>query len=271
MNLAGRDVVGRLRRPEYTGENRCIPCTVANVAIAVVGSSALGYVSPPLGALSLAGSLAAIYLRGYLVPGTPELTKRYFPDRVLRYFDKEATPTRPPADDEGETVDPETVLGDADILEPCAGNDLCLTAEFDEAWRAGVESIRTEETGEKRLAAILGANPDALAIKDYDEARVARLDGQVLAQWESEAALLADLAAEPLLADRYDRWADLSMESRGRALISLRIFLERCPACDGPVSLAEESVDSCCRSIDVVAANCEGCGARLLELEDLGV
>ncbi|MFC7196638.1 hypothetical protein ACFQL4_21660 [Halosimplex aquaticum] len=31
----------RLRRPEYTGENRCLPCTILNVAIASVGTTLL--------------------------------------------------------------------------------------------------------------------------------------------------------------------------------------------------------------------------------------
>ena len=30
------DVLDTFRQPEYTGDNRCIPCTVVNVAIAAV-------------------------------------------------------------------------------------------------------------------------------------------------------------------------------------------------------------------------------------------
>jgi hypothetical protein len=47
---------------------------------------------PLVGVPVLAGSLALVYLRGYLVPGTPAFTKRYFPDWLLAWFDK--TPER---------------------------------------------------------------------------------------------------------------------------------------------------------------------------------
>jgi hypothetical protein len=68
-----------LRQPEHTGEYRCTPCTVVNSVIAVVLAAALAVLWLPAGVLALAVSLAANHLRGYLVPGTPELTRRYFP------------------------------------------------------------------------------------------------------------------------------------------------------------------------------------------------
>lgn len=81
-------LIERFRQPEYTGDNRCIPCTTINLIIAVIVSVALGTVSLGMGIAVAAVSITIIYLRGYLVPGTPPLTKRYFPDRVLRLFDK---------------------------------------------------------------------------------------------------------------------------------------------------------------------------------------
>jgi hypothetical protein len=47
-----------------------------------------GTVSLPLSALIFGFFLAVIALRGYLVPYTPTLTKRYLPDSVLRRFEK---------------------------------------------------------------------------------------------------------------------------------------------------------------------------------------
>ncbi|MFC6975122.1 hypothetical protein ACFQL1_11345 [Halomicroarcula sp. GCM10025709] len=81
-------MLARLRDPEYTGENRCLPCTIVNSAIAVALAGAVGVgiavaTTPVLAgvaaALVLAVSALSIWLRGYLVPGTPELTKRYMP------------------------------------------------------------------------------------------------------------------------------------------------------------------------------------------------
>ena len=131
----------RLRQPEYTGENRCLPCTVVNAIIAgALAAAATLLVTPVGGGVVLVLSLAAIYLRGYLVPGTPELTKRYLPDRVLRLFDK-----APDLPDPGETVDVEGYLLDAGVLEAvmlnpegyvaeCTGDNICIVRE-----RAGIK------------------------------------------------------------------------------------------------------------------------------------
>lgn len=83
-----RPALGRLARPEYTGENRCTPCTVVNLVFALAISIAVGRVRSLFALPTLVAATAVIYLRGYLVPGTPTLTRRYLPDRVLAAFDK---------------------------------------------------------------------------------------------------------------------------------------------------------------------------------------
>jgi|AntDeeMetagen134_2_1112570.scaffolds.fasta_scaffold00809_4 hypothetical protein len=65
-------IIDKLRQPEYTGENRCTPCTAVNVAIATAGGTLVAKAkSPVLGTAAFGVSLGTIYLRGYLVPGTP--------------------------------------------------------------------------------------------------------------------------------------------------------------------------------------------------------
>jgi hypothetical protein len=62
----------RVRRLEHTGERRCWPCTVVNAVLLALGTLLLR--RSRLRALSLPLALfgtAAIWLRGYLVPGTP--------------------------------------------------------------------------------------------------------------------------------------------------------------------------------------------------------
>ncbi|QCS44208.1 hypothetical protein [Natrinema versiforme] len=86
------DIVDDLKQPEYTGENRCEPCTVLNLGIAAVVSTAIARKSRVGGLLAAGISIALIYLRGYLVPGTPTLTKRYLPPEVLRWFGKDPEP-----------------------------------------------------------------------------------------------------------------------------------------------------------------------------------
>jgi len=261
--LAG--LIGAVRRPEYTGENRCLPCTAVNVVIAGGAAIAVGTVSVPLAAAVFVVGLAAIGLRGYLVPYTPALTARYLPDRVLRLFDKRPEP--PATGSEGE-IDLEAVLRDAGAVRDCeAADDLCLTDSFRTAWRDRVAAVRADDSPRAELAELLGVDADRLAFADHGDAFVASHDGVRVGQWESHAAFVADRASARELADRYPAWSGLSVEGRGQVLNGLRLFVERCPACDGPVTADHEVVDSCCRSIDVVAVSCEECGARLFETE----
>ncbi|WP_396613336.1 hypothetical protein ACH9L7_17035 (plasmid) [Haloferax sp. S1W] len=86
------DVVEALHQPEYTGENRCEPCTVLNLLIAGLLGSVVARKSKLGGVVAVGLSIGLIYLRGYLVPGTPTLTKRYLPPEVLRWFGKDPQP-----------------------------------------------------------------------------------------------------------------------------------------------------------------------------------
>lgn len=265
----------RIRQPEYIGENRCIPCTLVNVAIAVVlaavvagagvtaGLTAIG--AGAAGAL-LVASLAAIYLRGYLVPGTPTLTKRYLPERVLARFDKAELDEPTDESVASEDVDPEETLLAGGVVAPCEDvDDLCLDSTFRAGWREAMGM----DAGDRRsaLAAQLDVDADELRIDEHGAAFVAYHDGYRVGQWESRAALVADLAAAETLPAWVDEWDDLSVGARSQLLAGLRIFLEECPDCGGEVTAGRETVESCCRSREVVAAGCRDCDARLLEVD----
>ncbi|KDE59091.1 hypothetical protein EL22_24555 [Halostagnicola sp. A56] len=86
------DVVEALHQPEYTGDDRCEPCTVLNLIIAALLSSLIARKSKLGGVFALGCSIGLIYLRGYLIPGTPTLTKRYLPPEILRWFGKDPEP-----------------------------------------------------------------------------------------------------------------------------------------------------------------------------------
>lgn len=295
----------RFRQPEYTGENRCLPCTATNVVIDAALSVAVGFAwAVAIGAYAwLAGAfvftagLAAIWLRGYLVPGTPELTKRYFPDWLLRKFEKDPplatarrgttevrdgtdglTPGRTDEEttaeadsDEPESqheIDPEVLLLEAGVVAPCETvDDLCLTDGFQSGWHDQMDAVRDEADQRDELAHELDLDTSSIEFEDYGGAFIALdEDDAPIGQWESRAALVADLAAARELSDWIDDWADLEMSPRSQVITGLRIFLETCPECGGDVSAGMETVESCCRSHDVVAANCNGCDARLLEI-----
>lgn len=262
------DRMHRLRQPEYTGENRCTPCTVVNLVIAAAISGLVAVVSPPVGVVVFAVSVAAIYLRGYLVPGTPTLTKRYLPESVLKLFDKYEPPEPPALDDD---ADIEAFLLDVGAVEECReGTDLCLTDEFGEAWYGRIEALRERNDERDSVATLfdgLDIDRDRVRIESYGDAYDAYIDDTRVGQWESRAAYLADIAAEAEFRERHPAWGRLGFDERTEVLGALRLWLERCPACDGPVTLGEETVESCCRSIDVIAATCEECGARVFEAQ----
>ena len=263
--------VDRLRRPEYTGENRCMPCTIVNLLLAVVLANVVLLVglavdAPAAGTIGGFGvfllAAAVIYLRGYLIPGTPWLTRTYFPDWLLRHFDK-----RPPgvATDD---LDVEATLFRAGVVTECEDrDDLCLEEDFRSDWRAAVAAVRADDASRDDLAAVLDVDRDRLSVRDHGESFAVALDSRRIGQWESREAFLADMAAERALRGRYDDWPSLDVRQRSAVLAGLRVFLERCPGCDEPVSMDQEVVESCCRTVDVVAVTCDRCDVRLFEAE----
>lgn len=289
MSSVGR-VLGRLRNPEYTGENRCIPCTAVNtmIAIALAGAvwavaTAAGVpgIAPILGLATLAASLAAIALRGYLVPGTPQLTRRYFPAWLLAVFDKEPTggagglqgdaePDTSPGTEPPAEIDVEERLLEAGVVELCrGGEDLCLTEAFEAEWEAELAEIDWEAAGRDRLLEVLGVRDAEVSIEDHGDAFVVQNEGRRIGTWESRAAFRADLAAAAPVRTRMDDWAVLTVRQRGQLLHGVRLFVETCPECGGPVSMDVETVESCCRSHEVAAVTCGDCGVRLMETRPL--
>ena len=257
------DVLDSVRQPEYTGENRCVPCTVANLAITAVVAVAFAVVWVPLAAGFAVLGAGSIWLRGYLVPGTPELTKRYFPGWLLAKFDK--LPEEPEPGAPGE-FDPEAVLLEAGAVEPCPeADDLCLTPAFETAWRDQIDDLEGD-TLRDELAEQLDLDAENVSFETHGEAYVAHEDGARIGQWESRAALLADLGAARELPEMVGAWEALSAQHRSQLLGGLRVFVETCPNCGGVVTADTETVQSCCRETTVVGVGCEDCGDRLLEV-----
>ena len=272
------DVLERLSRPEYTGENRCLPCTVVNVALAVAIATVLAVLGGPIvGVAALALSLLAIWLRGYLIPGTPTLTRRYFPEWLLAAFGK--APERPTV--EVESADLEAALealvaGDV-VTEPDEdedanedGNGVRLTSEFRERWDDRLEAFRTATANESDWRP-----PDADDVAAMFDAEVERrgeafeLEGSKRLRWDSDAALAADVAADRELRGRLEGWTALEPDDRRDVLVGLRLLRARCPVpgCDGRLSRDVERLEHCCRRPAVgLESACERCGRPIVTL-----
>lgn len=260
-----------LKDSDYTGPNRCWPCTGTNLAIAAllavgVGAGATVWlpdlVLPATGAVALV-SLAAIYLRGYLVPGTPAFTRRYFPDWLLDAFGKPSTPA--PTD-----IDPRALLLEIGVLEddPRA-DDATLDPTFAAAWDERIDAHAADSAVVRRTIADLAgvADDEDVEFETFPGMLVAYHGPDRLASWESWPACVADAAAAETLPAFDPAWESRPLAVRAELLGALRLFVEECPDCGGTVSLRTEVVESCCSSRDVVAASCDSCSVRLFEID----
>jgi hypothetical protein len=270
MSVVDR-VYDELRQPEYTGDNRCLPCTVTNLLIAAVVAGGLSFVQPVVAVAFAVVAVAAIALRGYLVPGTPELTKRYFPPWLLSLFGKEPEPVVDAPAYEGD-VDPEAYLLEHGIVrETDDGTDLELTDGFWPAWDREIQRVRDElETAVGELLELDEPRIDPGGqIQRVEESHACNVyDGDVrVAQWPSEAALAADLGAIEVLADYGVDIDEMDRGAAGQLLAGLRVFAESCPDCGGEMALGEDTVESCCNVADVFTYDCEDCGARVMEIQ----
>ena len=74
-------------------------------------------------------------------------------------------------------------------------------------------------------------------------------------------------AAADILPEYDSWWHERPLAMQAELLGALRLFLDRCPVCHGTVTLSLEVVSSCCYDYNVVATTCDGCNARLFEVE----
>lgn len=272
---ANSGVLASLKQSDYTGENRCLPCTVVNAIIAVAASIGIGagttaVSSAPVGAgvgtAALLTSAGAIYLRGYLVPGTPALTKQYFPPWLLSLFGKGQTADREYDGD----LDPEAVLQEFGVLEPCkGGDDLCLTDSFRDDWNAEIDRVTRADASRERLLELLDIDEGTVEFEEFGDAFRASVDGTVVGKWESEAAFLSDLGAANVLADWDRNWGAFSVQQQSQLLNGIRLFVETCPSCGGALAFGTDTVESCCSTREVAAVTCGDCDARLFETYQL--
>ena len=228
-----------LRRSEHTGENRCWPCTAVNVAVVAVAAAAVSIASLPAAAVVSVGGLALVWLRGYVVPGTPRFAPRLVApipgsDALFHGAGGERGP-----DAESGSLDPEDVAGEElldrllteGVLE-ADGDTVVPTAEFSERWRAEMSQLRRRET-ESLAEAARDVSPATAS-------RVIREDGH---EWIALSSVGANTVDETWLrrpvaiaeiAGYRAAGSFLSDDSiRLAAARTNRMFLDACPDCGG--------------------------------------
>ncbi|WP_293031180.1 hypothetical protein [Natronococcus sp.] len=261
--MTGDTLLERATRSEHAGENRCIPCTVLNLAITAVVAVVVGVAVPIAGIVLFVVAVAAIWLRGSLVPGTPRLTKCSLPDRMPERFEtsSESTPTST-----AELEIDQYLREIGVVLEDPVVDDLVLEPTFERAWRRECAAVDGRNADRDGLAELVGIPPSELEIRRHGTAFVAVVDGERIGQWESRSAFVADVASARVLEDRVESWNELPLGRRSEALGALRLFLEWCPTCGGTVSFEQAILEACCHRYDVLAATCGECDDRVLEI-----
>lgn len=258
------------RSDAHTGENRCWPCTVTNVVIAIAIAGILYLFSPLLAAAFFGVGVLLIAFVGYLVPGTPYLTQRYFPKRILGWFGKQ-----PPGipDQMADDVDTDRDL-EADVnrlvtagaLSVSDDDALALTSSFEDRWKGRIGSLREDERAQREtFAGIVGVDPSDVHFETIPETEAfsVRIGENNVSQWMSRAAFVADIAANESLSAIDPGWESLSLLDKHGLLMGLRQFLTTCPICDGALVEENETTESCCWSINAITSRCDECGDRL--------
>lgn len=270
-------------RPEYTGDQRCWPCTAINL-LTLGGVCALVALWQPVAALlvaALGGIL--VWVRGYFIPYTPAFAPRIVDTLGL---DEELHPGAtgsppegrsdalddlpgahrgegPPPDLDGEAI-LETLL-DAGVL-TADGEHLVLTPEFYDDWRATMADLRGLDT--QTLAAVtreVTPASEVSAVTSEEAEWVVLSDGRTIESetWLRRPVVIAEIAAVSALEDR----ERLDRPTRLAAAGELRMFLQACPVCG--TALEETTTASCCgdytaprRTPDEVIA-CPACDVPL--------
>jgi len=216
------------------------------------------------GVAALALGVATIYFRGYLVPGTPALTKRYLPAPVLRAFGKEPLSDRTVRSVDGDAPS-ERWLVAAGALED--SDRPTLNDAFAERWQSATEAVTSDVASEAELCDVLGTDDVS---KHADTAAV--VDGSRTIRWISPAAMRADVAASRLFEETVDGWADVPPKRRIELFRDLRLFARICPDCGGAIEVDEWTVDPCCeRPHTMLEALCSECSTSLADEAVVGI
>jgi hypothetical protein len=247
----------RLRRPEYTGENRCWPCTVLNVLVVFAASALLGVVSPPAGGLVLGVGVALVVLRGYVVPYTPQFAPRLVAAAPIdlgvvgldhgHRTDGGRRSESLTGDDGGDGDELIRRLAEAGVVTADESGELFLADDVRRTWEAGMRRLESGPD-EQLAAATASAAPfpargdvegDWIVVTRTEGADAESIDGEAGDEvWLSRAHAIAETAAVAAMNDRVD------LETAARAATPFRLFLEHCPLCRGDVE--ETVVRECC-------------------------
>lgn len=234
-----------VRRPEYTGEHRCWPCTVVNAALLLVVAALVAVVSPPLALVVLVSGGALVALRGYVVPYTPRFAPRLVAPLPFAFGPRRATDGGRRSDElaagaddaDGERVT--SALLEAGVL--VADEDgVALAPGFADGWTAEMARLRALDDDEAAAAVAAAAPFEATGrVADGGVAVEGRGPDEGRFAWLTRARAFADAGAVRAMADH-----GVPGALRAHAAPPLRMFVPECPTTGGPVE--ETTYRNCC-------------------------
>ena len=195
---------------------------------------------------------------------------------------KAGSPAAAPRGGAESAADAEALLRSLDVVTVIESGRLRLEPGFRRAWRDRTVDIRERNAQLEALARRLEVAPGRVALAVTSDGFVATRDRTRIGCWPSNAAFLADLAAASVLERENDAgWRAFDEPERSAALTALRLFLERCPNCDGAIVEADSSAvrigEPAGRSLDgesaagptvdstgTVALECDCCGVMVI-------
>ncbi|QGA82606.1 hypothetical protein [Halomicrobium sp. LC1Hm] len=231
-------VLGALRNPAHTGPRRCVPCTLVNVAILWLAVNVVVVLGQPLaGVAVLVVGLVVIWLRGYLVPYTPQFAPRLVaasPIPTTWFHD-----TNEPGSIADRSRDGDRLLGElrrAGLLD-ADDERVYLDPDFEGRWHTEMDRLASQSLDD--LADELASVPSVPSARPVEQ------DGQEWLAVGGQTALvarhvaIAELGAVAALEPHVDAPADRLAMAR-----PLREFLTDCPACGSAFDRSSEV--SCC-------------------------
>lgn len=235
-------LVATLSRPEYTCEQRCWQCTVANGAILVAGCLAVALVSLPLALGALLAGTGTIWLRGYLVPYTPQLVSRLH-TAMAREPPRPLTGSIAGIDREGDGERTTVALVEKGVIVP-SGERLHLAESFRGDWREEMRRLRALPETSLVEAIEVATHETTVELLDVDRSLIVLTGPEGREAWVSRPVAIAETAAVTTLSTTAPASDDRHRLAAARAL---RGFLERCPVCETPTE--ETSPRRCCGSV----------------------
>lgn len=248
---------------EYTGDQRCLPCTVVNLGLLILSGLTIALLSKLAAVAFGILGIFLIWIRGYFVPYTPQFAPKIAAHLPITFYEEArqssslmefsergiettrnggkvmlGTDERDASNDVSTTILPP--LSEAGIIRQ-RDDTLVLDESYREKWRSVIRDVR----GDNLKAAIEMTTPaenvervtegEATWYVLTDEDRSIKSE-----TWLSPAVAIAEVAAIEALED------SLSSSTVVQAAAFLRPFLEQCPVCEG--DLIETTADQCCAS-----------------------